>query len=828
MYPNGYGGMGMGGMGMGTGYGSGYGGMGTGMGAGMGGMGGMNNNMAAQPTREPEVEKGVSFLSHDTVKNTSPKAKMVFLEQKGLTVHEIAEALRRVEPDSELCQAVVKGALSGQTASAAVAHLPDTSAALVTDRSTSGGLTPAAAVAGSSPLAGPPLSHVSHPTIPPMIPHQGVQAVPFYPALHRPAPPGMMVIGPNMYAFQPNDMYQPPVRTPQHEQQQQRRGGLWDWVLPGLSVIGAAATAAYFGRHYLPQVWTSPQTLPTLSHEEVTSVEKVEQAQQKQEKADKEKAAKQLQRDEDENNPLKGLGLNLGSSGPSDRFGLSQLNDKFVSEARQDVFTSAINDMKTEISDVAGVLKEQSQDIKRALIAMQASLSRVPQTDMADNTIDATTSSFSSSSSSSSSSSVSPSTAVPGHATSPPPPVAAATTPSIQVLPDVQQSGKALQAALQTLLQEATESQAKGAINTMKFYISNILKSPTDTKYRKITRSNAHYKNKVGSVKGGDDFLKAAGFEGKGSFMEVPMSDDEEHNALTLTMLQQAKEALEQALRTQQADTAPRQTVANILPLPPSSAAAVAAALPNPSPFAASDTAPTPLSSSSPTSPTDAPSEDATITAAKAAAALVNPSPFVVSPPLTYADVATTSTLTHTTSTTSTTSTTFQAPSPSEAHAQTQTQTTTHTQAQPEVVQLAGVDVALPGASSDSFQQPTSISMTDTHSILQDSQQAAAQSAETSQQQPVDAQTSSEQLGQSEETVVAVETETGKTEVSVETETGEAEVSVDTETGEADSAETGETDVDTKTSVEPLQSTSSAPTADQPQTPHTTEQPATD
>ena len=50
--------------------------------------------------RENLVQNAVSFLSHDTVKNTPLVRRIAFLEKKGLTSEEITEALRRVSSTS--------------------------------------------------------------------------------------------------------------------------------------------------------------------------------------------------------------------------------------------------------------------------------------------------------------------------------------------------------------------------------------------------------------------------------------------------------------------------------------------------------------------------------------------------------------------------------------------------------------------------------------------------------------------------------------------------------------------------------------------------------
>ena len=75
--------------------------------------------------REDQVENAVSFLSHPKVTNTSPRKRVGFLEKKGLTPAEIAEALERASPDAPETKLVQAARRNGTSPLAAVSSLPD-------------------------------------------------------------------------------------------------------------------------------------------------------------------------------------------------------------------------------------------------------------------------------------------------------------------------------------------------------------------------------------------------------------------------------------------------------------------------------------------------------------------------------------------------------------------------------------------------------------------------------------------------------------------------------------------------------------------------------
>lgn len=54
---------------------------------------------------------------------------------------------------------------------------------------------------------------------------------------------------------------------------------------------------------------------------------------------------------------------------------------------------------------------------------------------------------------------------------------------------------------------------AKTCFKTISVYISNILKNPTEEKFRKINLTNEAFQKRIGKINGGLSILKGAGFE---------------------------------------------------------------------------------------------------------------------------------------------------------------------------------------------------------------------------------------------------------------------------------------------------------------------------
>ena len=74
-------------------------------------------------------------------------------------------------------------------------------------------------------------------------------------------------------------------------------------------------------------------------------------------------------------------------------------------------------------------------------------------------------------------------------------------------------------------LKAAHEGQAKVAAETMSKYLNNIIKNPTEPKFRKIRLSNAVFQTNVGSLTNGIAYLQKAGFANVGEFLEVAEPD---------------------------------------------------------------------------------------------------------------------------------------------------------------------------------------------------------------------------------------------------------------------------------------------------------------
>lgn len=69
------------------------------------------------------------------------------------------------------------------------------------------------------------------------------------------------------------------------------------------------------------------------------------------------------------------------------------------------------------------------------------------------------------------------------------------------------------------------EDTAANCIKLLKAYIGNLVKDPQNEKFKKINLLNANFKEKVGNVAGGINFLKALGFEEKETTLEIAKVD---------------------------------------------------------------------------------------------------------------------------------------------------------------------------------------------------------------------------------------------------------------------------------------------------------------
>jgi hypothetical protein len=87
----------------------------------------------------------------------------------------------------------------------------------------------------------------------------------------------------------------------------------------------------------------------------------------------------------------------------------------------------------------------------------------------------------------------------------PPTAAAAATAP--------QPIGDPLRAALQKMRASSSAEDYMMGITTLKKILTNIVEHPLDEKYRLIKKQNPAYQRKLGSLTGGDEAMKAAGFE---------------------------------------------------------------------------------------------------------------------------------------------------------------------------------------------------------------------------------------------------------------------------------------------------------------------------
>ena len=139
-----------------------------------------------------------------------------------------------------------------------------------------------------------------------------------------------------------------------------------------------------------------------------------------------------------------------------------------------------------------------------------------------------------------------------------------------------------MQAALAQLSQEAGGQVALATLQTI---LSNILAHQEEPKYRKLRLENAAMQKKVFSISGGTDFLLAVGFKKTETDLILP-------NSVSPVSLVQARQAIEDALKS----TAPPAVAAAA---PPAAAPAPPAAAPAPPAAPAAPAAPAMFSADS-------------------------------------------------------------------------------------------------------------------------------------------------------------------------------------------------------------------------------------
>ncbi len=69
---------------------------------------------------------------------------------------------------------------------------------------------------------------------------------------------------------------------------------------------------------------------------------------------------------------------------------------------------------------------------------------------------------------------------------------------------------------------------AKSCLNTLKIILSNILKNPTEEKFRKVKKTNPNFEERVGQHQAGMKILEKLGFLPDGEFLVCsnPVTDD--------------------------------------------------------------------------------------------------------------------------------------------------------------------------------------------------------------------------------------------------------------------------------------------------------------
>jgi len=71
----------------------------------------------------------------------------------------------------------------------------------------------------------------------------------------------------------------------------------------------------------------------------------------------------------------------------------------------------------------------------------------------------------------------------------------------------------------------AYPERAKTLYDTTILYLNNIIKNPTEPKFRRINTENSAFQNRIKTAFGGPELLQAIGFEPEGTFLVLQNPD---------------------------------------------------------------------------------------------------------------------------------------------------------------------------------------------------------------------------------------------------------------------------------------------------------------
>jgi hypothetical protein len=513
------------------------GGMGGGMygGGGMGGMGGgmgMNGGMGMAPAvsatsgadskSEGKITSGVSFWSHGKTTDASVGKKIGFLEQKGLTSSEIAEVLRRVNPNSEEYQLVSQGLSTGKTASQSIGGSE------ITNQPSSG--------------QGDSKQQLQNPIFPTSVPAVARFPTPSFTFPQHEPPHGMIAIAPGMYAYLPGA---PPPGSHRHGGGDLRGWASVVWQAgTALAAVGAAVYTAkqiFFPNTSFSGILgsimgpggssgpgsnssislldapTRPPTDATASsaspHSRKSSTTTAQDHQPDDAKSVMSSGSATRSYDFD----------NTSANRYVDRMDLDRIN-KLAATSREELLSKNVSEMKSEFVTLSDQLKTQSQDMTKAIEAMRLAVvemspqKRRPSADGGGGVQGG--------------SGASASAAMPAVASS------ASSPPSSGASLDSKRRSSALTtlatagasgdgsslaskeavflATLNEVQASCSAKEFKGAVGSLVLYISNIFRHDKEEKYRRINMDNFTFKQRVSAVPKAHELLLEAGFKRKG------------------------------------------------------------------------------------------------------------------------------------------------------------------------------------------------------------------------------------------------------------------------------------------------------------------------
>ena len=527
MYGQPYGGMGM------NGYGGQMGGMGLGGGMGMGayGAGGLNGGGIGMQSslREEKVRGAVSFFQNPKVIKAAPSEGISFLiKDKGLTINEVGEALKRVRPNAAETNIVENACKMGQTYDSIASQLAGLSSSSEEGKNEGGESTTGST--GGTSSTGKPVSGWSQnpPTPQSALPRDapyafGMFAPPVLPLPQYPPPQGMVAIAPGLYSFLPGAA--PPGTSAHHmainnqlgaEQARLQEHGIASlpgqtinkptasWI-PGVANAAAALTVVAGLGYAAKRYWWDGQVTS-----EGNQGEGLENDKKHENNHDELNSSSTTPNGPWESKSSKNSPVTTFGSDAKDPYNLQHLS-KLAQDTKEDVISKSVAEMNNKVSALGDQLKAQSSEMTKALELFQQTIVALQAgKNLPVGNVEGTEKVGEQAVTKAQEANVSP----------------------------LERGLNSIDAAM-TRLRGEDEKLVSTAFKTMGLYLSNTVAKP-DT-FNKIWLSNSRYQRDVAPVPGAQELLLAAGFSLKPPYLEWQKIDESLDEASSTVSAEDAK-----------------------------------------------------------------------------------------------------------------------------------------------------------------------------------------------------------------------------------------------------------------------------------------------